>query len=284
MLVLVVLGLLVGAVTNEVFAQKGNSNANEQDELRENQRVAKAERALKDARESLSALQKELKAEAAVVKKEEGTLIQIKKRIRQVRETVEDKLGASVGIPAAFKNAKAANEALEATATRIKTQLASDTAWKQAQQAAEAAKKTKQQLNEGDDDLDLDEADLKRKLRDLSQIIAKPSEIERQAIELDPEGAKVLETANKAQKELQECRNKLPKDKIDSDPSLAKLVSEETKQEKEVAKTEANLTKIRAETAKAQKKLMQVTIELRNAKAADAADSNRNNQGKPKKK
>ena len=79
------------------LAQKGSSP--QQDERRENERVAKAERTLASVRKELSAIQKELQSERGSLKKAKSALRQLKKNAREAREEAENRLGAKLGIP-----------------------------------------------------------------------------------------------------------------------------------------------------------------------------------------
>ena len=86
---------------NSTLAQKGNSP--KQDDRRENERVARAERLVADAKKDLSAIQKEWKSELGRLERSKLALQQLKKKARDTREDAEDRLGADANRPRSNK-------------------------------------------------------------------------------------------------------------------------------------------------------------------------------------
>ncbi|MEQ1825473.1 MAG: hypothetical protein ABL921_05980 [Pirellula sp.] len=277
MLVLIPLGLfwtLFALPASQTFAQK---NANARDEQRENQRVAEAERSLANVRKELSSIQKELQKDLNQLERQEAALIQLRKNVRQVREDVEDRLGDKLGIPEALKKVKAARTELDKATADVIASLGTQPEWKLAKSNADAAKAEKKKLLE---DVEVEDDQREQKLRQLQEPITRLQAIEQDAIAKDSAATKATSSLKSALTELEELRKKLPKDKIESDPKVRQLEEEIDKKEKEINSTKVKIVKHRADASKAQRKLVQSQNNLRNAKAADAADSNRK---KPKK-
>ena len=109
----------LSTVGNVSLAQKANNP--KQDERNENERVAKANRIVADAKKDLTQSLQELRTELASQGKAAISLQQLRKRLREIREDAEDRLGAKVGIPEALAKARQAGAALELihTATLI---------------------------------------------------------------------------------------------------------------------------------------------------------------------
>ena len=97
------LALLASLVlfSNSTLAQKGNSP--KQDERKENERVARAERLVADAKKDLSSIQKEWKSELGRLERSKLALQQRKKKARDTREDAEDRLGADANRPRSNK-------------------------------------------------------------------------------------------------------------------------------------------------------------------------------------
>ena len=270
-------GLLTTIPIDRVFSQKGNNN---RDEQRENQRVKNAERSLADAKNDLGATQKTLRQLLGQHEKEEVSLVQLRKTRRQTREDVEDRLGEAVGIPKALKKARESRAELDKITAKVESQLAATDSWKRAKAEADQAKANRQMLLEN---VELEQEARQANLSKLSHVVSRPSEMVNEAVLNDDIGKKETMTLKTAQAELDECRKKLPTEKINSDPKVAQIEKEIAKQEKELKELDSKISKTQIDANKVQKRLVQAQLSLKNAKAADAADSNRNNNNKPKK-
>jgi predicted nucleic acid-binding Zn-ribbon protein len=261
---------------NQAIAQ----NANARDERKENQRVANAEKALAEVKKDLSAIQKNLKQELTQQNKDEDSLVALRKKVRQAREDAEDRLGESVGIPAALKKVRLARTELDMASAEVLAKLAMTSEWKQANAKAAEAKEQKKSLLEN---LELDAQDRLQTMSKLTETIARLAEIEQQAISKDPKANKANAALNGAQSELEIVRKKLPRDKIDADTQVVQIEKEISKREKSIRDLDSAITKLRNEASKVQKRMVQAQSSLKNARAADAADPNRNTKKNPKK-
>lgn len=263
-------GLLLVINCDLAWAQKG---ANSRDERRENQRVAAAEKTLSEVKKELASIQNDLKREMGHLEKGEASLIQLRKAVRQAKEDAEDRLGDKLGIPKALQAVRSARETLDKASANVIASLANDASWKEAKPLADAARQIKKTLNE---DVELDDEERELKLREANAQIAKLDAIEQEAIAKDPAAIKAKEGMLASQNELDTLRKKLPKDKIESDPKVVQLNRDIEKKEKELNNFKNAIAKLRMEASKTQRRFSQATMSLRNAKAADAADSNRN--------
>ena len=256
------------------FAQKGSSQ--QQDERRENERVAKAERTLAEAKKELSAIQKELQSEMGSLERSKSALPQLKKKAREAREEAEVRLGSKLGIPEALKKVRQAGAALEEIADKLREQLHKTPTWIQAKDAADQAKKARELLH---DDIENVGNNIDDKLKVLSVVIVKPLELENEAIAKAPQAIEATKQLSAQQSELEKKRKLLPTGEVEQDRKVVQAVAEIEKKEKEIADIDTKLRKSRSEASKIQRRFVDAEVSLQKAKAADAADSNR-----PKKK
>ena len=256
------------------LGQKGNSQ--QQDERRENERVAKAQRTLDEVKKELSVIQKELKSEIGSLEKAKSALPQLKKKARESREDAEDRLGAKLGIPEVLAKVRQAGAVLEEISIKIREQIHSTTTWIQAKEAADQARKSKELLL---DDLENVGNNIDDKLKDLASVIKKPLDLENEAIAKDAKATEATMQLSVQQSELDKKRKLLPTGEVEKDRKVVQAVSEIEKKEKEIVAFESNLRKVHGEANKIQRKFVDAQAGLQKAKAADAADSNR-----PKKK
>jgi len=252
------------------LGQKGNNS--KQDERRENERVTNAERALTDAKRDLSAIQKDLRSETGSLEKSALALRQLKKKAREVREEVEDRLGAKVGIPDALSKVRQAGVALEEISAKLREQLHTSPNWIQAKEAADRAKVAKAALLDDVEQVGNDHDD---KLRPLQKLISKPMELENEFIARDSAASEATKRLSEQQAELDKKRKLLPIGEVEKDRKVIQALSDVTKKEKEIDAIEVKLKKMKAEAGKIQKRFADAQMNLQKAKAADAADPNR---------
>ncbi len=276
--VAVVFIALMATADKRTWAQKGNNS--KQDERNENERVAKANRAVADAKKDLASVNQELKSETASQVKANLTLQQLKKKLRESRENAEERLGAKVGIPDALSKVRQAGAALEQIADKVRDQVHTSPQWIQAEQLSEEAKKKKAALN---DDVELAVDEIEAFLAELSKQIRRPLDIEDEAIAKDKGAIEATKALAEQQKRLDDKRRLLPKGEVDRDPSVVQVLNEIERQEKNIASIESKVRKVKMEAIKIQKRYADAVLSLQRAKAADAADPNRTrkNNGKP---
>lgn len=263
---------IVLVMDNNAFAQKGNSP--NQDERRENERVAKAERSLAEVKKELSAIQKELRSEMGNLERSTSALPQLKRKAREAREEAEDRLGAKVGIPDALTKVRQARAVLDEIAMNVREQLHKTPGWIQANEARIQAKKARELLLDDQEQTDNDE-----KLIDLGTVINKPIELENEAIARDPIAIDATKRLSTQQAELEKKRKLLPSGEVEKDRKFVQGVSEIEKKQKEIVAIESKLKNVKSDASKIQRRYGEAQMSLQKAKAADAADSNR-----PKKK
>ncbi len=262
---------------NSGLAQKGNTP--KQDERKENERVAREERLVTDAKKDLSAIQKEWKAEMGRLEKSKLTLQQLKKRAREAREDAEDRLGEKMGIPDALTKVRKAGAALEEIAVSLREQVHLTPAWLQSKEASEVAKKTRAALLEDEAQIGIDND---AKLNDLSKLISKPIDVENEFIARDTNAIEATKRLAEQQAELDKKRKLLPTGDVEKDKKVMEVLNEIQKKEKERIEVEAKLKKAEREASKIQKQLAEAQLNLQKAKAADAADANRPRANKGK--
>lgn len=255
------------------LGQKGNNS--KQDERRENERVANAERALADAKKDLSAIQKDLRSEAVSLEKSALALRQLRKKAREVREEVEDRLGAKVGIPVALSKVRQAGAALEEISAKLLEQLHTAPNWIQAKEAADRAKVAKAAVLDDVEQVGNDHDD---NLKPLQKLISMPMELENEFIAKDTAASQAMKHLSEQQAELEKMRKLLPIGEVEKDRKVVQALSDVTKKEKEIDEIEEKLRKMKAEAGQIQKRFADAQVKLQKAKAADAADSNRPGQ------
>ncbi len=259
------------------FGQKGNNP--KQDERRENERVANAERSLTDAKRDLSSIQKELRSEMVSLENSVLALRQLKKKAREVREEVEDRLGAIVGIPDALSKVRQAGTALEEISVQLREQLYKTPNWIQANAAADQAKVAKAAML---DDLEQAGNNNDAQLKPLLKLIGKPMELENEFIARDSTAIEATKRLAEQQAELDKRRKLLPSGEVEKDRKVIQALSEVAKKEKEIDEMEIKLKKKRTDAGRIQKQVADAQMNLQKAKAADAADPNRSGKKKGK--
>ncbi len=260
------------------LAQKANNP--KQDERNENERVAKANRIVADAKKDLAQSLQELRTELASQGKAAISLQQLRKKLRETREDAEDRLGAKVGIPETLAKARQAGASLELIADKVRAQVHETSQWMQANQVSEEAKKKKAAIAE---DIEQSGNDADLLLAELAKQIRKPLDLENEAIAKDASAIEAIKQLAKQQSDLDEKRKLLPKGEVDRDPKVVQVLKELERQEKSVAEIELKIRKSKWEASKIQKRYADAVSSLQKAKAADAADPNRvkRNNGKP---
>ncbi len=259
-------------LTTEPIALAQTSNKQKQDERKENERVARANLAVTDAKRDLVAVQKELKAEMESQTKAALTLQLLKKKLRETREEAEDRLGAKIGIPEALAKVRNAGASRELIASKIRDEIHKSTSWIQADQASQDAKKKKAALLDDVEELGKDND---QQLAQLAKWILLPIALEDEAIAKDSNAIDATKRLAEEQAELDKKRKLLPKGEVDRDKKVVQVLSEMDKQEKVLSDIESKLRKVKSEANKVQRRLADAAMNLQKAKAADAADPNR---------
>ena len=261
----------VFAMPQVLFAQKSN-RARQQDERNENERVAKAEHSLSEAKKEFTSIQKELQSVSSRFEKSTYLLVQLKNKLRDAREFAEDRLGAKLGIPAALAKVRKAGAELQEIVSRIRDDVHTAPNWSQVEDDSEKAREAQVALL---DDFEKDDAERDKKLKELQKRVLKPREIENEAVAKDPDAIEASKKLGIQQAELEKLRKLLPEGEVDKDEKVVQALKELAKQEKEHKEIQSTLGKTRVEATKIQKRFADAQLSLQRAKAADAADANR---------
>ncbi len=269
--------LVLAFVASDAFGQKGNNSR--QDEKKENERVAKAERAVSEAKKDLAGIQKALRSEANRLEKLVDSLHDLRKQARQAHENAEDRLGAKIGIPDALAKVRGAGAAKEQCASKVRRDVHATSEWAEAKAAADQAKETRLALLE---DLNQEDDGNNQQLNALLKQILKPMNMENEAIEKDASAIEAGKLLAQYQAELERLRKLLPSGQVEKEREVVQAMQAVNKKEKEVNEVELQFKKSKAEASKLQKRLVEAQVSLQRAKAADAADPNRPGKTKGK--
>lgn len=253
----------------EVVAQNKGNQSRKQDEKRENEAVRKAQGEVQDAEKAIR------KAETSLVDARRNLTKAIAERTaagKNVQNTIdrlESEHAEGKGLIAARERFKSAQAAYEAAAEPIRERLKNDPAYVAAQTNVD---KTKAALKVEEGDARLQAA------KESAAALRKVRELEKAALERDPQAKKLNKEMDEAQAALQGTIERFNK-AVENDPELksAKKAFESAKKgedqaESAIARETRDLGTARSKLAKAQQTLAQ-------KKAADARDSNQ-----PKKK
>ena len=251
-------------------AQKGDNPR--RDEQRENERVGKAERLISDAKKDLSSIQNEIRQVMGGLEKAANELRVLRGKLREARDDVEDRLGAEIGIPEALAKVRKAGRELEEISVALRSQIHETTEWKTTQESSQRARERRSTLLNS---LEETGKDNDEKLKTLAGLISKPVELENLAITADAKGTRAKHRLDEVQLELERKRKLLPKGVVERDMKVIQLQSETDKAEKKLSELESSLRKKQIDAARIQKRFAEAQVELRKARLADAADSNK---------
>ncbi len=260
-----------------LYAQKKQNNQNNQrDERRENERVADAEKNLKQAQNHKNDADKALRLAARNVQAANAAVQSARVKLNDVHDQVADKLADSLGIDQAVAKWKQAKSKLEEISRPIVTALHATEPWKTAKAQADKAHAQREKLL---DDVDVDDKDRAAQLKTLESMERKPSELEQQAIAADAKGKKALAEVEATYEAAQKIRKSISEDKIAADPQVVRATKDVNEAESKLKNATKELASARSEQLKQLQKVNEASQSLAKAKMADAADSNR-----PKKK
>lgn len=260
------------------LAQKKGSN-DRRDEQRENERVQKAEKEVTQSRKALNEFQGDLRTALKQLDDAQDKLVLAKRGLNEAKDSAEAELGAKLGIPEAIAAVNEKRKRFEELSKPILDKLHARPEWKSLETQVAKAKSEREALREN---VELEDDEREKQLKALSEIIAKPFNVETQAIQADADCMKARKEVDDASAKLVETRKKLSESKIDAHPLVAAAKKKVAEVDKTVASSEKALTAVRSSATKAQRSLQQALSELSRAKQADAADSNNSNKGKKK--
>ena len=263
--------------TTPFAAQKKGSN-DRRDEQRENERVQKAEREVTQARKALNDVQGDLRAALKQLDAAHDKLVLAKRGLNEAKDTAEAELGDKLGIPEAIATVNEKRKRFEELSKPILEKLHARPEWKTLETQVAKAKADRETLREN---VELEDDEREKQLKALSEIIAKPFNVETQTLQADADCMKARKELDEASAKLLETRKKLSESKIEAHPLVVAAKKTVVDVEKTVASSEKALASTRSSATKAQRSLQQALTELSRAKQADA-DSNNGNKGKKK--
>jgi hypothetical protein len=255
---------------SSAWAQKNARN--QADERRENQRVADAERRLRQDQNELQSAQRELQSLLRASGPLNMKLAQARNHWRETRDMVADKLAENMGIEAALERLKKAKANLSTFSKPILDQLHATGDWQAAKRASDEAKAKADQVRESNE---LDDAARSKQLKELSQLALRPDELEKQAVLKLSEGKRLTDEVSAALAAIEKIRRAIPDEKIDADPTVAQTKKNIEKAEQDIVKHSQEVAAQRSQVQKAQAELISSGAKLQQAKSADARDKNR---------
>lgn len=261
------LGMLL---VSPAWAQKNNRN--KQDEKRENERVADAQKEVREQQKDLSDAEQKLREAVRSSTSQVANLARAREQLRQTREQTADRLAKSMGIEAALERLKLAKMKLVEFKTPVIEKLHRSKEWVAATDAADKAQSEIDKLRE---DIELSDDDRKQKLDRLTKLVLRPDELDRQAVVETAEGKLLTDQVEAALAAIEKIRRAIPDEKVDADPAVVQAKKTLEKSEQELKKLTQNVSAQRNSVQKAQQQLQQSRQKLQQAQAADARDKNR---------
>lgn len=268
------LGLFL-CMTGSAWAQKGKNNQEKKDD----QKVAAAERDVAEARDKLQDAEKELK-KAQDAKRDAGAELKAAgAKLKKTRDQVETQLEKEHKIESALADQSAAQQAYdkakEPVIAAVKTTVEHQAAIKSAEVAQAKIKDIKGNLL-------LAEAERRKQLSDASLATLLPSKLEQAAVDADPAAKDAKAKLATAAEKVAALREKIRK-AVESNGEIktAQKVFDQAKLADDKAKDK--LATEARQAADAAQKLAREQAQLAQAKAADKKNDGKNN-GKNKNK
>ena len=261
---------LVVVISVPALAQKNARN--KQDERRENQRVADAQKSVREHQAELQQAEQKLKSLLRTSATLELHLNKARSQWREKREQVADEMAKSMGIDAALSRLKQAKAELAEYSQPIHDALHQKQEWIAAKKSADQAKSEIETLRE---EIGLGEDERNSKLNALTDLVLKPGELDRQAILDSEKGKSLSEKVDDAQAAVGKIRRAIPDEKVDANPAVVQAKKAIDQAEQELKKHAQSQSVARGGVQKAQVQLNQSRLKLQQAQAADARDKNR---------
>lgn len=262
-MLLVALSLVVGTAVAADQAQ----------ERKDDDRIRKAEAALKDARGDLDKAEAELKKAAEHVKKAGAEKNAATVAVKKARDAAIAKQDESPAIRAALADQKKAQEEYSRVVEPLLKTVRASAEHQTAVKAAEAARARLRGLggNVGQADAEI---------AAFNQAMHEPAKIEKQAIAGDSSARAVDATLDAAQKKLNELRDKA-RDLVEKDPQLQKAVKELSAADRELDQAQAHASTKQRQVAQHRAEVNKKQDAVGDAKAADKRND-KNNKNKKK--
>ncbi len=263
-------------------AQTGKNkqtNAQKNDERRENEAVQKAQKDVNAAEKIVKEAEKSARQAVDQIKGAERDQAQAAGHLKQKRDDLEAKHAELVGLSEARRTLTAARSAYEKAGEPILKALAETPKFKAAVEAAKNADRRLATLRENPEG---DAADRLRQLADLSKTKLVPTQLEREALDaesaLQPQQS-ALKAAEAAVAKAHEALEKA----VEKDPALKSAKDDFEKAKDHVAAAKRESAREAKQLADAKQKLAREQQDLQQKIAADRKDDNKGKNNKNKK-
>lgn len=265
-------GILLGT-SGSISAVQKKTQANRNDEKRENQRVEAARKAVRDAEEALTDDQKqdsEASRGVAEAKRRQKAAAAELKSAREQRLTAAEE---SLGIPMLVAEVHQHQAALDQLTKPILNTLKSQSEYKTAEAEAKAALAELQKIRGTAAASETDSSGLPRG-KVLLKTTLRPVELEQSAIQADSAANAEQKRLGSAQEKVAEARRRAEA-MVESSAEVKQALNQLKQADLDVDQAERQLENARKKVLAARAKLTRVQQELSGALAADKADSNK---------
>ena len=260
------------SLLSSATAQAQKNTRNQQDEKRENQRVADAQKQVREHQNDVNEAEQKLRSLMRSSGGLEAKLAQVRGELRETRERAADRMAKSMGIDAALDHLKDVKAQLAAFSQPVLEKLHQSPIWMDAKKLADESKKRADALRE---DVQLSDEERTARIKELTTSVVKPNELDRQTILDMPEGKRLTDELTAALAAIEKIRKAIPDEKVDADPTVVQVKKSIEKAEQELKKHMQSVLAERESVQKVQQRLVQSRQKLQQAQAADARDRNR---------
>ena len=276
-LVLLLLCVACGLASVAGAAQNGRqTQAQKNDEKRENEAVHKAQQDVKAAQAAETAAERSAKKAIDELRSAERELVQAASNLKKVREDLEEKHAESAGLTAARKNAESARMAYESAGKPVLQRLAETAKHKQ---AVAAAKEAEQRLARLRNDSDGNADDRIKQSAEAARIKLVPGQLERGALDAESSLKPHRDKLTAAEVAVVAARKTADR-AIDKDPALKGATDKVERAKEAVASARRNAGQEEKQLVAARQKLAREQQDLQQKIAADKRDDNKPNPKK----
>lgn len=274
-----VLRLVAGFVViqfaaNPAWAQKGKNNQ----ERRDNQRVAAAEQDVKHAQEKLRDAERDLDKAQSAKRDSASELKSVTAKLKKTRDQVAAKLEQEFKIDSALADQSAAQQVYDKAKEPILTALKAKPEYQAALKAAEQARTKIKDIKL---DLTIAESERKKQLSDASLATLAPNKLEQAAIDADSAAKDAKAKLSAASEKVAALREKIRK-VIEADGEIKSAQAAFDKAKATDDKAQDKLAAEQKQLTEAQQKLAREQAQLAQAKLADKKNDGKNNKNKNK--
>ncbi len=272
--------LFLASVCFVSIAYSQSKNQDRQDEKRENERVEKMQKSVREEQEELQKIAKSLRTSIIETQRAEEALRLALADFRHEREAAEERWEEKNGLADQIQLTRELRAKYDSIVKPMIAKVQATDEWIVANKNASAAIAASTTILNDDS---LSEDQLESYLGKRDAIINAPRVLETKAVEADPE-AKSLKIKIDAQLEsIKSKRSKLDDEKIEIDPRVKQAKAASQKAQQLVDTNKKELTALRSQVSKKQASLAHANKNLWDAKQADAKDRNQSTKSKKNK-